>query len=257
MKKLWSLSKNFIPQIRLNVSNATFSLLDIYNKDKNIHLFSGAPTILLTMPSLTLPTPTPDELDDLIYFSRTGDLPTLRSTLDTISSTNNLPLSTILASAIDIDADGLGSQSCLLHWPAANGNLEVLQYLLSLVPSKEVAADKSAPSLVNHKNVNGNTPLHWAALNAHLDCVKVLLAAGADAGMVNEVGHDSLFEAELGEKEGSKEVVEWMLKNCEGLEKGTSGNVQEEGARPEDVEVDESGGGSVGNGGNKMEEGAG
>ena len=189
------------------------------------------------MPSLTLPTPTPDELDDLIYFARTGDLPSLRSTLETISSTHNSPLSTILASAIDIDAEGLGSQSCLLHWPAANGNLEILRYLLSLVPPKDVAADKSIPTLVNHRNVNGNTPLHWAALNAHLECVKVLVAAGADAGIVNEVGHDALFEAELGEKEGSKEVVEWMLKNCDGLEKGASGLVQEGEAKPEDVEV--------------------
>ena len=204
------------------------------------------------MPSLTLPTPTPDELDDLIYFSRTGDLPSLRSTLDTISSTHNLALSIILATAIDIDADGLGSQSCILHWPAANGNLEVLRFLLSLLPSKEVAADKSAPTLVNHKNVNGNTPLHWAALNAHLECVKVLVAAGADAGLVNEVGHDALFEAELGEKEGSKEVVEWMLKNCEGLEKGARGHVQEGEARLEDIEVKESGNG---NGSSKTEEG--
>jgi uncharacterized protein len=188
------------------------------------------------MPSLTLPTPTPDELDDLIYFSRTGDLPSLRSTLETISSTHNSPLSTILASAIDIDEEGLGSQSCLLHWPAANGNLEVLRYLLSLVPPRDVAADKSIPTLVNHRNVNGNTPLHWAALNAHLECVKVLVAAGADAGVVNEVGHDALFEAELGEKEGSKTVVEWMLKNCDGLEKGAAGVVEEREAKPEDVE---------------------
>jgi hypothetical protein len=36
------------------------------------------------MPSLTIPTPTPDELDDLIYFARTGDLPSLRTTLETM-----------------------------------------------------------------------------------------------------------------------------------------------------------------------------
>lgn len=209
--------------------------------------------IPLKMPSLTLPTPTPEELDDLIYFARIGDLPALRSTLETISSTHNLPISSILASAIDIDAEGLGSQSCLLHWPAANGNFEVLRYLLGLLPTKEVAADKSAPSLVNHRNVNGNTPLHWAALNAKLECVKLLVSAGAHADITNEVGHDALFEAELGEKDGSKEVVEWMLKNCDGLEKGASGTVQEGEARPEDeveVEIEGEGGGS----GSKIEE---
>jgi Ankyrin repeats (many copies) len=50
-----------------------------------------------------------------------------------------------------------------------------IEYLLSLLLPPETK-DKSAPSLVNHKNVSGNTPLHWAALNGHLSCVKALMA---------------------------------------------------------------------------------
>src|SRR2546423_7444956 len=145
-----------------------------------------------TMPATVLPTPTPEELDDLIYFARTSDLPVLKTAILQACERHCSPPSTILATAIDIDKDGLGSQSCLLHWPSANGNLEVVEYLLSLLlPSEQngtnaASADKSAPSLVNHKNISGNTPLHWAALNGHLPCVKALVAAGAGASIIKK-----------------------------------------------------------------------
>src|SRR5271168_2731195 len=122
------------------------------------------------LPALTLPTPTPAELDDLTYFCRTGDLASLRTAVAHLCTTHATPPSTLLASAIDIDIDpdasaiGAGSQSSLLHWPAANGHVAVLQYLLTLlrVPPAEpeheppcaAAADRSAATaaLVNHRN---------------------------------------------------------------------------------------------------------
>lgn len=181
------------------------------------------------MPGLTLPTPTPDELDDLIYFCRTGDLASLKALLTTLCATHSTPPSVMLASAIDIDADGLGSQCCLLHYPAANGNVEITDYLLGLLRPSSAAgdnadiADKSAPGLVNHRNVSGNTPLHWAGLNGKLEVVKRLVAAGADPGLRNESGRDAVVESELSGKEGSVECAEWLLSNCEGLEKGLGG----------------------------------
>lgn len=195
------------------------------------------------MPAIILPTPTPEELEDLIYFARTGDLPSLQTAIQQACSRHSSPPSTILASAIDIDEDGLGSQSCLLHWPSANGNLAVIEYLLSiLVPpaasetngTNDTSTDKSAPSLVNYKNVSGNTPLHWAALNGHLDCVKALVAAGADASIINAAGHDAVYEAEQSGKEGGGEVAGWMLANCAGLDKGTSARAVEGEASGED-----------------------
>lgn len=53
-------------------------------------------------------------------------------------------------------------------------------------------------ALVNHKNYSGNTPLHWAALNTHLECVKLLVDAGADVSLKNAAGHDAVFLAERG-----------------------------------------------------------
>jgi ankyrin repeat protein len=36
-----------------------------------------------------------------------------------------------------------------------------------------------ALAIINSQNKAGNTALHWAALNGHLECVKVLLEQGA------------------------------------------------------------------------------
>lgn len=51
-------------------------------------------------------------------------------------------------------------------------------------------------SLINHRNHSGNTPLHWAALNTHLECVKALVEAGADISVKNDAGLDAVFLAE-------------------------------------------------------------
>lgn len=190
------------------------------------------------MPTATLPTPTPEELDDLIYFSRTGDVESLRETVEAVTTKHNSSASVILASAIDIDADGLGTQASLLHYPAANGNLEVVKYLLSLLvvdvqPAESTSTetqpstDKSAPQLVNHQNVSGNTPLHWAAVNGHLEVVQLLVQHGADPTIVNAAGRDAVVEAEFSARDGADKCADWMLKNCDGLEKGVGAGVGE------------------------------
>jgi hypothetical protein len=199
------------------------------------------------MPSSALPTPTPDELEDLIYFSRTGDLDSLKELVTNLCASHSSPPSVILASAIDVDEDGLGSQSSLLHYPAANGNLGVVEYLISLLtPSDSLGgsvgattADKSAPSLVNHRNVSGNTPLHWAGMNGHLEVVKALVGAGADPGIANAAGRDAVVESECSANDGARECAEWMLRECEGLERGVGGGQGSGGAGENAAEEDE------------------
>jgi FOG: Ankyrin repeat len=53
------------------------------------------------------------------------------------------------------------------------------------------AAQRAA--FVNHRNYSGNTSLHWAALNTHLECVKALVESGADVTVKNDAGHDAVF----------------------------------------------------------------
>jgi hypothetical protein len=126
-------------------------------------------------------------------------------------------------------------------------------YLLSLFSPTTAASTPTndLKSFVNKQNSSGNTALHWASLNGHMALVKLLLAQGADASILNFSGHDAVYEAELNDKQ---EVAEWLLKEALGLEKGigregsgegpssAEGEDDEEGdAEGEEVEVDEAG----------------
>jgi ankyrin repeat protein len=90
-------------------------------------------------------------------------------------------------------------------------------------------------AILNAQNKSGNTALHWAALNGHLESVKKLLEYGADPTITNQKGHDAVYEAELNDK---KEVVEWVLKEGgEGLEEGFGGDAED--AEPIDADEEE------------------
>ncbi|BCS28802.1 ankyrin repeat domain-containing protein [Aspergillus puulaauensis] len=151
------------------------------------------------MPLVTL---TPDEVDDLIYSARVGDAEAVEADLATLSSTYNVKQSVIIASAIDTapEEEG-GSGCCLLHYPAANGNADILMKLTTtlvsaLSPTEQALTADEVKAVVNRRNHSGNTPLHWAALNTHLECVKLLVDAGADVSIKNEAGLDAIFLAE-------------------------------------------------------------
>lgn len=97
----------------------------------------------------------------------------------------------------------------------------ILSYLASLV------ADPATPpslrsAILNLQNLSGNTALHWAALNGHLEAVKILVASGANSSMRNKAGFDAVYEAEINTK---GDVVEWLLKE---------GNLDEEAASNDD-----------------------
>ena len=211
--------------------------------------------------SLSLPF---ESIDDLIYFARVGDLEELQTTIKTLTTSHSSTPAAIISSAIYINPSDPGSSSncSLLHWAAANNHVDVLRYLLtSLDDARTSLKQENAPTngdsspsqtfkpkqggLVNVQNNSGNTALHWAALNGNLECVKLLVQAGADPGIRNNAGKDAVFEAERGElnKNGSEQetvsegqdekrkdpgVVEWLLDNCEGLDRGVGGSTEGE-----------------------------
>lgn len=115
---------------------------------------------------------------------------------------------------------------------------ETLTYLL---PSPPTSTPNLNPDLnINLPNSSGNTPLHWAALNGHLDAVKFLISSGADPAVRNQAGHDAVFEAE---KSGKEEVVRWLLSEGRGLERSvTDGGGEKEAEEEEEEEAENEGG---------------
>ncbi|KAL8852437.1 MAG: hypothetical protein Q9221_002667 [Calogaya cf. arnoldii] len=177
------------------------------------------------MPSAILLTISADEIDDLLYLARTNDVHDLKAGIEAIARTQQTSSENVILATIDPD-NGNG----LLHMASANGCLDVLQHLLPSPPSSV-----PSPLNVNLPNTSGNTPLHWAALNGHLDAVKILLGAGADPTIRNVAGYDAVYEAE---RSGKQEVVEWLLKEGNGLERGVEGS-KEGPAEDADEETEE------------------
>jgi hypothetical protein len=101
-----------------------------------------------------------------------------------------------------------------------------------------VSEEKPAPELINAVNEAGNTPLHWAALNGHLESVKLLIQNGADVTIINQAGHDAVFEAEINDK---NEVVDWLLGAVEELENGIGQTGEASGDVDEDMDGDDKG----------------
>ncbi|MCJ1377790.1 hypothetical protein MMC17_000886 [Xylographa soralifera] len=165
----------------------------------------------------------PDTIDDILYFARTNSVSDLSDLLFSTATVSKTTPSTILLKVRDPN-----TYNGPLHMAAANGHTETIHLLLShdlpvLSDDKLVAqsnhASSSVPapgSLISARNLAGNTALHYACLNGHLEAAKLLLAAGADPTVVNNAGHDAIYEAEAN---GKEEVSRWVLMEGKGLEK--------------------------------------
>jgi len=181
------------------------------------------------MPSRTPPLLSEDEIDDILYFSRAGEFSDFKTAIEAPAKRLHAPPHDILLAAVD-ESSGNGA----LHMASANGHTgpfshvlyqfltrrrltiaaELLAYALSLLPTPNTAAAASR-AILESQNAAGNTSLHWAALNGHLQAVKALVKAGADPSVTNGAGHDVVFEAEVA---GREEVVEWLLVEGKGLD---------------------------------------
>lgn len=191
---------------------------------------------------------------DILYFARTGETENLISTLKSTVTNAATPFSSEAEVLLAARDEFSGNNA--VHMAAGNGHFgilfpfsipttpralswsrfrqliglqktETIKHILSLLPKP---ASNTAPPhpVIAHKNISGNTPLHWAALNGHLKIVEVLvLTANADPTVTNDAGHDPVYEAELNDK---MDVVEWILGNCKGVEEGVctkEGDAQE------------------------------
>lgn len=64
-----------------------------------------------------------EAVDDLIYDARAGDLESLKADITKFSQEYDCSPADIIKAAIDTEDESEGGTgSCLLHWPAANGN---------------------------------------------------------------------------------------------------------------------------------------
>ncbi|GIZ48019.1 hypothetical protein CKM354_001109400 [Cercospora kikuchii] len=140
-----------------------------------------------------------DEVDDLLYFTRANEVQDLQQTITELTQRYSCSAKDVLEAAIDPE-----SGNTVLHFCSANGLTELLPNLLTQLG----AAEGTPAAFVNHGNKEGNTPLHWAAYNGHLDIVKLLIAAGADMWQKNAAGHLAMFEAERADK---NDVVQYLL----------------------------------------------
>jgi len=108
--------------------------------------------------------------------------------------------------------------------------VEVARYLLTLLPRPTPTNPNphKPHAFVAQRNSSGNTPLHWAALNGHLDIVKLLIErGGAEPTVANNAGHNVLHEAQSAKKE---DVVNFLLETCPELTAPIGGTGEGEAA---------------------------
>ncbi|TFK44986.1 hypothetical protein BDQ12DRAFT_621534, partial [Crucibulum laeve] len=126
------------------------------------------------------------------------------------------------------------NENCILHMICGNGHIDTLEYLLPIIP----------PSLLSSQNQSGSTPLHWAAVNTHLNVAKKLVGFKDGPGVdlidiKNTAGHSPLAEAELaGWDEGAKWMVEVMNLGPEKLGDTPGGDAEEDVDAAEVLERD-------------------
>ncbi|KAJ7099327.1 ankyrin repeat-containing domain protein [Mycena belliarum] len=164
--------------------------------------------------------PTTDEKDDFLLSCRYGDLDDVKQFVAQFGTA---------AAAEATDDNG----NTALHMLCGNGHADLLDFLLPLVPASLLAA----------QNISQSTPLHWAALNSHLEIVKKLVQFPGGPGgdlidIKNAAGRSPLGEAELA---GWDDGAQWLVQMMK-LEPGGDGKETEGDVEAEDTDVASTGG---------------
>ncbi|KAI9702155.1 MAG: hypothetical protein M1820_006237 [Bogoriella megaspora] len=180
-----------------------------------------------------------DEIDDILYFTRTNDASELDSSLSSLAHEQKCSKAEILVAARDPE-----SGNTVAHFAAANGfdglmlfatfttnnacslYTDLLRWLIMLITpttaTEESASSEASaatqngtevmrptpPILLTMANTSGSTPLHYAATTGQLECAKILVEAGVDVRVKNQMGHTAMYEAEVG---GKDTIVKYLL----------------------------------------------
>jgi ankyrin repeat protein len=88
----------------------------------------------------------------------------------------------------------------LLHLASSSGHIEVLKCVLSYICDKK--------SFVNQQDNNGFSPLVYATISESLECMKELVASGADMNLVNK---DGAAPAHFAAGDGSMERLKFLF----------------------------------------------
>lgn len=100
---------------------------------------------------------------------------------------------------VDNDADVNKTGWTPLHYAATGGHVPVIEFLL----------DQSA--YIDAESPNGTTPLMMAAMYGSPEAVKVLIQAGADLTLKNQLGMTALDFAVRGQRANARELIETGL----------------------------------------------
>ncbi|KAN0063697.1 ankyrin repeat-containing protein [Thecaphora frezii] len=159
-----------------------------------------------TTPTAALPALTEDQIDDLLFAARVGDLEDVEAFLN--------PHFAALTDAAQIEQLLLSikndSENTLLHYCSANGHQALVDYLLPHSPLRYLL----------HQNSSGNTALHWAGLNGHLSVVTSLIDRIEACERANPAEADSLNillhpDPEHRQEQGSERKL-WDVRNNAG-----------------------------------------
>ncbi|KAG8160796.1 hypothetical protein KVR01_009060 [Diaporthe batatas] len=170
-----------------------------------------------------------DDIDDIIYFARAGELTDLEETLSALSAREGVSPAEIILAARDE-----GKSTCL-HMATGNGNIEIVKSILAHFTARP---SQEKQLLLDAQNAFGNTALHWAAERGHLDLVRLLVAEGASPGVANDKNYVPLDSASFGERHG---VVDFFLAQMEGMETRNGAEGGGLGSAAEGVRVDAKG----------------